>query len=61
MKEPYKNLESLLDKINKSKLPTWVKSVVLVLIFLTPLIDTLSRVMLANQFSDLLTRLFHLP
>jgi hypothetical protein len=52
MRKSSKNSESLFDKVIKSKLPMWVKSVVVVTIVLTPPLEVLSKLLLAKEARD---------
>lgn len=57
MKESNKTLETLFDKVTKSKLPIWAKTTVVISFALTPLIEVFSRVVLVSQISNLIQKL----
>jgi hypothetical protein len=57
MKESPKNLESLLEKFPKTKLPIWAQTVIAIAIALTPLLESLSRLVLVNQLANVLEKL----
>jgi hypothetical protein len=59
MKES-KSLETLFDKVTKSKLPDWVKIVLTLAIFTSPLLEMLSKWLLFKQATDFIAKLLGL-
>jgi hypothetical protein len=57
MKEANQILENLFDKITKSRLPDWAKTIIVVSLALTPLLEIFSRVVLVKQVADLIEKL----
>ena len=55
-----KSLESLFDKVTKSKLPNWAKTTIALSIFLSPLLEYLSRWILLKQVAEIVSKLLGL-
>jgi hypothetical protein len=53
-------IERLFEKVNNSELPLWVKVTLVISLFLTLLIDTLSPYLLISQITHLIKQLLEL-
>ncbi len=57
MKEANKNIGLLFDKVTKSRLPDWAKTTIAIIIFLTPLLERLSSLLLVKQLDEIVARI----
>ncbi len=58
---PLKPFERIWDRIEKSKLPKWLKALLITLVTLTMLINSFYGLFLLKQVVDLASRLLGLP
>ena len=57
MTQTTKTLAPLLDKVNKSKLPNWAKTTILVAFAITPLLEILSRIIIVKEVANVLEKI----
>ena len=60
MKEPDKNLKSLIETITKSKLPNWAKTTSVLSVVFTPFLDSLTPLIIALLIISLVKQLLGL-